>query len=129
MEKTLEELVDESMVLESNCLAAIKGLRELSTELDAGVTSPVMYIELMKLVKDLLAWVAKSGDMQEWTVELKDLQANAFAQVLMEHLPIGDMRWSASNKAFWIEVAEHMGPDWIAEFRKVGAFMHKVESF
>ena len=38
-------------------------------------------------------------------------------------------RFTAEEKAHWIKVADYMGPDWIAKFKRIGAFMDKVEAF
>lgn len=53
--------------------------------------------------------------------------AELFAQLLMEHLPIEGMDFV--SKQFWLRVAEHIGPDYIAMFKHVGAFMNKVDEF
>jgi hypothetical protein len=58
------------------------------------------------------------------------LTPEALGQILMDHLPINaNERLHANEKAYWLAVADWLGPDWLASMRKVAAFMDKVESF
>lgn len=50
-------------------------------------------------------------------------------QFLLEVLPWVDDRMSVEQKVFWTKVAAHIGPDWIKQFKLVGAFMDKVDNF
>lgn len=54
---------------------------------------------------------------------------DVLAQLLMNVLPLDKSTMPGNVKAFWAEVGEYMGPDWIASFRKVGAFMHRMDQF
>lgn len=56
------------------------------------------------------------------------LSAPAFAQLVMNHLPLEGCSPSGSV-AFWAEVAEYMGPDWIASWRKIGHMMKELDKF
>ncbi len=49
-----------------------------------------------------------------------------WAKVLMSNLGNAE-EFSAEEKAFWLKVGEELGPDWIAKFRRIGAFMALVE--
>lgn len=52
------------------------------------------------------------------------------AAMVMQLLPHdGPTRLTNEQKLFWMQFAETLGPDWIQSWRKVGAFMDKVESF
>lgn len=57
-----------------------------------------------------------------------ELLPEVLAQILMEHLPTGP-RIETVEKAFWLRVMQHMGPDYIAAMRHVGAFMAKMDEF
>jgi hypothetical protein len=53
-----------------------------------------------------------------------------WAKVLMETLaqpPFDCDQFGDNEKTFWAKVAMEIGPDWIAKFRRVGAFMSAVE--
>lgn len=56
---------------------------------------------------------------------------HTLGQILMTCLPVPAMdgRLSIEQKSYWMEVAAHMGPDWIAELRRVAAFMDKIDQF
>lgn len=53
-----------------------------------------------------------------------------WAKVLMENLggegDASDELWE-SEKLFWTKVTFELGPDWIAKFRRIGAFMAAVD--
>lgn len=55
------------------------------------------------------------------------LNPAVFAQILMEHFPANPML--PDEKMFWVQVADHLGPDYIREFRRVGGFMNKLGEF
>jgi hypothetical protein len=78
--------------------------------------------------------IATMLDMcEKWDGELPELFADTrlpaavFGQILMGHLPTEGL--TVQDKIFWIEVMEHMGPDWVNEFRHVGGFMNKLGEF
>lgn len=63
---------------------------------------------------------------------LRFSNARVMARVLMENLahpmtadPANS--FGGEEKAFWLEVANELGADWIAKFRRIGAFMSAVE--
>lgn len=66
------------------------------------------------------------GDLGELLQEA-EIPYDVFAQMLMEHLPVEGMGFA--NKEFWFLVSQYLGPDWIASFKKVAAFMAKVDEF
>lgn len=52
------------------------------------------------------------------------------AQVMMQNMadPMHDCdTFTTEERLFWTEVAFEMGPDWIAKFRRIGAFMAAVD--
>jgi hypothetical protein len=67
----------------------------------------------------------QEGDLPELLTEA--LPANITAQLLMNALP--DLTMNFANKAYWLDVANHMGPDFIKALRHVAAFMAKVDEF
>lgn len=85
------------------------------------------YTKAMDLINTIA--IEEAGDWAEITAS-SSVQPSAIvmAQLLMEALPQSG-RMNSGDKRFWLEVAEYLGPDWIAEFRKVGGFMAKVDEF
>ena len=67
----------------------------------------------------------QEGDLPELLTEA--LPTEITAQLLMNALPIEGMGFN--NKAYWLAVAEYMGPDYIKSLRHVAAFMAKVDEF
>lgn len=56
-----------------------------------------------------------------------------FGQMLMNQL-VGPMEidpevFTIAEKQWWLAVAAHIGPDWLAKLRRVAAFMDKCEGF
>lgn len=63
-------------------------------------------------------------------VTLRFAQPVIWAKVLMEN--IGGPRTDCEDmdedeKLFWTKVTFEMGPDWIAKFRRIGAFMAAID--
>lgn len=77
---------------------------------------------------ETLESVAKrqKGELPEIFHEVS-LSPVLFGQLLMQHLPIEGMAFA--NKAFWLAVAEAIGPDYVHSFRHVGGFMGKTNEF
>lgn len=71
------------------------------------------------------------GDVGELIDEDFKIPPEVLGQIIMNHLtsPVNDEGLTVAAKQYWLAVAEHMGPDWVAEFRNVGDFMDKVTSF
>lgn len=79
------------------------------------------------------------GDLPELLVNAKEgdfginrITPEIIGQFLMEALPPdadSNARLSTGQKMFWMKVASYMGPDWIAELRRIAAFMDKVDQF
>lgn len=67
-----------------------------------------------------------SPELPELYADFK-LPSASFAQILMNHLPLDHM--ATADKVFWLEVMDYMGPDYLAEFRRVGGFMNKLGEF
>ena len=74
------------------------------------------------------AYAHANGDLSEAYVGFQ-LDSATFAQILMEHLPQPGMGFNVEQKQFWLQVFDHIGPDWLAEYRKVGGFMAKLAEF
>lgn len=55
--------------------------------------------------------------------------AATLAHLLRQYLPQEAKMVSAKCKKFWIDFAEELGPDWIAEFKRVADFMNEVDNF
>lgn len=53
------------------------------------------------------------------------------AQVMMQNMSDPMLsspdRFTEGERVFWARVAVEMGPDWIAKFRRIGAFMAAVD--
>jgi hypothetical protein len=112
-------------VLESIKETAFK-VNALGTEIQ-----PATAIEMVRLATALLNAVAETPDYHEFTEDLCDLSAEATGQVVLKRLPhvLDGARMTTEAKAFWMTVADELGPDWTEAFRMVGAFMKRVESF
>lgn len=96
------------------------------------VGAPREFAELLQAARDGMAALAEAADqghLEEITADL-DLRPAVLAQLIMEGVsdPEGS-RMTPRTKAYWIEVADHMGPDWIGGLRRAAAFMDKTESF
>ena len=57
------------------------------------------------------------------------LDAQVFAQVLMNHVGLEDRSMSPADLAYWAEVVAYMGPDYVAAFRKIGRMMRELDEF
>lgn len=95
-----------------------------------------VFARALQMVHDGLATLnANEGDIGELLSQSAQtiLTPVALGQVLMAVLPFPEpghgSRLSLEQKIYWGQVAAHMGPDWIAELRRVAAFMDKVEQF
>jgi len=55
--------------------------------------------------------------------------APTLAHLIRQYLPPEDRRMSLECKAFWTAFAHELGPDWIAEFKRVADFMNAVDEF
>lgn len=114
---------------------AVKALAEVKAAFEAllpETIEPRTAIEFFRTVSAGAEKLETTPDLQEFTAETVAFGPVFTGQLLMEILPSAPdhgQRMSAMQKAFWLQVAEYMGPDWIDEFRKVGAFMSKVDSF
>lgn len=71
----------------------------------------------------------RAGDIGELVEPDQLIAAITLAQIIMTALPIPGMdrgKLNRGQKSYWMEVADHMGPDFIGELRRVAAFMAKV---
>lgn len=84
-------------------------------------------LQAVRLALGELASCTDHPDLPELFADANFIAPDVIAQLLMEYLPIEGMGFA--NKAFWLAVAEHMGPDYIESFRKVGGFMNKINEF
>jgi hypothetical protein len=92
---------------------------------------PATAIEMNKLGARLIEAACTQPDYTEFTEDLTMTSGEAFGQVLLKNLPhvIDGERMNARTKAFWITVAEELGPDWIEAVRVAAAFMKRVDGF
>lgn len=72
---------------------------------------------------------SEHGDLSEIIAHVSPFPAPILAQLIMQHLPLDAVGFPIESKTFWLQVAHHMGPDWITSLRRVAAFMDKAESF
>lgn len=59
------------------------------------------------------------------------LPARVMAHLIMQVLPGGgdSKPMTLADKTYWLEVAEHLGPDWYAEVKHAGDFMTRAYGF
>jgi len=58
------------------------------------------------------------------------LAPEVLGQIIMIHLGIDpDDRLDLRAKQYWMQVGEHLGPDWLRALRRTVAFMDKVDQF
>ena len=69
------------------------------------------------------------GEISQLLDRETKLPPEVLAQMIMNELPCPDETLPTAAKQYWLVVAGHMGPDWVAELRNVGDFMDKVTSF
>lgn len=69
---------------------------------------------------------ANAGNASE--MDTDNFTPEAFGQLLMNHLDDCET-FTTSNKVFWVQVAHHMGPDWLGALRKAVAFAIKSDEF
>lgn len=95
------------------------------------------FAEALQMVRDAKKLLDKVAEMERELLagELPELFADftlpvsLFGQVLMNHLPDMEIRMAPSDKVFWLQVAEEIGPDHVASLRHVGGFMNKTAEF
>lgn len=88
---------------------------------------------VIQMVRDTLETLrANSGDISEILAEIEPDEATisvpVAAQLLMQ-LAGEPEGLRPSEKAFYCQVADFMGPDYIQKLRTIAAFMDKVENF
>lgn len=117
--------LDRAIATSDRINALCAELRELLA--DGQEVAFVNGIELCRVIQAASVCVGQIPDIAECTADMK-LDPTFLSQTLIQHLA-GTDGWSVGFKTYWMRVADHMGPDWIAEFTTVGAFMRKVEGF
>lgn len=129
--KGLDKMED-ARIIETNDITKglIKDLRGSMDALTADTVEPATAIELCRLITAIGMKLDAMPDIQEYTGDIK-LPPVFMAQLLMENLAhvMDAQKMNSQQKFYWLMVGEHMGPDWIAMFRKVGAFMAKADEF
>ena len=65
-------------------------------------------------------------DLPELFADFLIKRTGVLAMILMQNLPHDAKSF---DKAYWLTIAQEMGPDWIRTFRSVGAFMERVDGF
>lgn len=106
-----------------------KGLREYLAECNHNFR-PTEIIELVRLIRDIAdAVFVPEVDYRDHTAAFGNMSAWALGQMVMQNLGHSDEPLYLEHKVYWLRVASELGPDHIEQFRKVGAYMAKVESF
>jgi hypothetical protein len=82
----------------------------------------------VEIINNNLDGVEDPTELAEALNDIGFTSPYVFGQLLMENLGNCD-RFDAEEKAFWLTVGQHMGPDWIAKFCKVGAWMRRADEF
>lgn len=113
---------------EQAMLDAVKYFREVLAAAPK-VLRPRAVEALVGLSVECLNHVAAETDYYEFMEALDSLSAEMVGQVVLKALPAPDGRWPVAAKAFWMTVAEELGPDHVETFRSLGAFMKRVDSF
>lgn len=91
---------------------------------------PSEIIELVRLIREIAdAVFVPEVDYNEHTQAFGSMSGWALGQMLMQNLGDTDGPMYLENKVYWLRVGTELGPDWIEQFRKVGAFMHRADSF
>lgn len=95
------------------------------------MTEENVFARDLQAVRDAIAALVgaannSEGDLPDLFAEVR-LPADVFGQLLMNHLPMG--RMDVEDMAFWLAVMTAIGPDYVAEFRRVGGFMNKLGEF
>lgn len=70
-----------------------------------------------------------ADNLGDVTMALAPLPPAFLGRLVMWHLPRPDVLLDLDTKLFWCEVANTLGPDWIAEWNRIGAFMNTVDEF
>lgn len=70
------------------------------------------------------------GDLAELCPGRDDIPPAVLGQLLIEALPdLEPGRMSATDKMYWVQVAEWLGPDWLESLRRTVAFAVKSDQF
>lgn len=133
---TLQEMFDEKARAEEaeyeEQNALVMGLadklRVALAALPSNRCNPSTGYSLASAAATALDTIGELPDVQEYTDVFRGLDHVIVAQLLMEWAS-GEVGLSMNQKVFWLQVAAHMGPDYIHTLRTILAFMHKVEEF
>lgn len=106
---------------------------DIRLQMDNGVIIPRTPYNIAQAILSLLD---ELDDLEELPTGFSTLHLRPrhLAQLIMERLPVPGadderIKMEDDERLYWLKVADYFGPDWIQSFRKVGAFMQKVESF
>lgn len=124
---TMDEIAAEddakATAIETEIFALTTRLNELASSDD--VTVPAA-IEMVRCANRMLNEIVNVESVSELIDEEFALSANVYGQILMVSTR-EDL--TARRKGFLVEVADHMGADYLDWLRRDVAFMVKVDSF
>lgn len=93
------------------------------------VCNRIETLEALLKAEDLT--VDEIGDRCREQARLRFSNPSLLAFVLMANLEstmsVEPIDLTTEDKAFWLIVANELGPDWIAKFRRIGHFMNVVD--
>jgi len=74
---------------------------------------------------------SRDGVLQSFGImNIPQVPAKLMGQLILEALPDAEeQRMSTESKAYWLQVAEVLGPDWIPQLKKAADFMKRVDEF
>ena len=62
-------------------------------------------------------------------IDKPEVVANFLGEFLIQNLQCENTAMSVDDKAFWLHVANRLGPDWIASLDRAVNWMKRVDSF
>lgn len=75
--------------------------------------------------KDTLNWCRHLSDEDlAYVFEDTRVDPKVFGQLLMQHLPEDGA--TSDDRRFWLNVANHIGPDYVSTFDRVANFMVNI---
>ena len=90
-------------------------------------------VRTIEHVNTLMEGCVNPDYLSELFNEVRLNNPRALGQLLMENLrdsmEVDPAAFTDEGKAFWLEVGHQMGPDYIAKFCKVGAWMRRADEF
>jgi hypothetical protein len=105
----------------------VLSMDEIAAEDDASFGTAIqLFTDAARMMEEAAEMVER--DLPEAMPEMR-LAPDVMGQLLMNVLGTPGTRLTLSEKKYWLEVASHMGPDWINSMKQVSAFMDKFDKF